>query len=62
MPIIGECEHHAKFGGLIFILDTEWRMQLGKIADADLIMEKFEGFQILQSHIIISAQCQIQIR
>jgi hypothetical protein len=61
MPIISECEHYAKCGGIIF-LDTGWSMQLGKIADAVLIMEKFEGFQVLQSHIIISAQCQIQIR
>jgi hypothetical protein len=62
MPIIGECEHHAKFGGLIFILDTGWRMQLGKIADADLIMEKFEDFQNLRLHTILSDKCQIQIK
>ena len=41
-------------------MDTGWSMQLGKIADAVLTMEKIEGFQTLQSHTIISAQCQIQ--
>jgi len=61
MPVISECEHHAKFGGHTFILDTGWSMQLGKIADAVLTMEKIEDFQtLLQSHTIISAQCQIQ--
>ena len=43
-------------------MDTGWSMQLGKIADAVLTMDKIGGFQTLQSHTIISAQCQIQIK